>query len=50
MMIKLLPESNGQTDPLRPLMLDPKNGSHSAKRAQVSSNFLGRRGMIFATI
>jgi hypothetical protein len=28
----------------------PKNGSHSAKRAQVSSNFLGRRGMIFATI
>jgi hypothetical protein len=29
---------------------DPKNGSHSAKRAQVSSNFLGRRGMIFATI
>ena len=30
--------------------IDPKNGSHSAKRAQVSSNFLGRRGMIFATI
>jgi hypothetical protein len=29
---------------------EPKNGSHSAKRAQVSSNFLGRRGMIFATI
>jgi len=31
-------------------MNNPKNGSHSAKRAQVSSNFLGRRGMIFATI
>jgi hypothetical protein len=30
--------------------IEPKNGSHSAKRAQVSSNFLGRRGMIFATI
>jgi imidazolonepropionase-like amidohydrolase len=29
---------------------EPKNGSHSANRAQVSSNFLGRRGMIFATI
>jgi hypothetical protein len=32
------------------MLNNPKNGSHSAKRAQVSSNFLGRRGMIFATI